>query len=894
MRRSLEIAEKALGPEHPSVASALNNLAVLYKKEGKYAAAEPLYQRCLAIMEKALGRDHPSLASALDNLAGLYSAQGRYAAAEPLYRRALQIREKALGPDHPDVASSLNDLAQVYSDQGQLAAAEPIFQRSLRIFEKVRGPEHPDLAAPLSNLAGLYGSQGNFAAAVPLQQRALQILEKAFGPDHPAVATALNNLAALYQRQGRSSAAEPLYQRALAMVEKGLGPEHPAVAVSLGNLAGVYMAEEKYAAAESLYKRALLIREKALGPEHPDVANSLNNLAVLYHTQGQYAAAAPLYQRALALKEKVLGPAHPDLEVPLRNLATLDYARGLPLQAEPLYSRSLEILRQEFEQYFTYMSEKERLLFLDRVSHVFPLYFSFCFTYQQQHPDWAGKMYDVLLWKKGFVAESMAALRTRVAASGDPQALALLGQLRDKKAELAKLLARPRGDLAQWRKQIELLEQEANQLERDLARRASVLAQDNRLARVTWRDVQQALGKDEAAIEFAKFDYHDGKAWTSKTSYVALVLKRQMTAPALVLVGEAKTLEKAALRDYRYYVGLDRWRIGAPVSFYDVVWKPLEPLLAGVKRIYLSPDSVLNQVSLGVIPSSSGRLLMEDYDLRIVSSTRDLLRPAAAPASRSAVLIGNPDFDFAPAAQAPGSPGAATTGGNNLRSRGLEGEALPALPATEAEVKSIDHLLAQRGWQVKLEDEKGASEEAIKQVKHPRVLHVATHGFFQPDQPSTHAGPGNESVPGEEDPMLRSGLFFAGANRALAGTNPLSAPDDGILTAYEATGLDLQGTELVVLSACKTGLGEVMRGEGVFGLRRALEVAGAQAVLMSLWSVPDRETQELMVLFYNKWLSGEEKHRALREAQLELRQKVKARYGQDSPLYWGGFILVGR
>jgi len=178
-------------------------------------------------------------------------------------------------------------------------------------------------------------------------------------------------------------------------------------------------------------------------------------------------------------------------------------------------------------------------------------------------------------------------------------------------------------------------------------------------------------------------------------------------------------------------------------------------------------------------------------------------------------------------------------------------------------------------------------------VRKPRVLHIATHGFFQSDQKRTFTELRGERPSGLEDPMLRSGLFFAGANRTLAGQPAAPDLEDGILTAYEMTGLNLQGTELVVLSACETGLGQVAAGEGVFGLRRALQVAGAEAVLMSMWSVPDRETQELMTGFYGKWLGGKEKHAALREAQLELRETVRARYGQDLPYYWGAFVLVG-
>jgi len=289
------------------------------------------------------------------------------------------------------------------------------------------------------------------------------------------------------------------------------------------------------------------------------------------------------------------------------------------------------------------------------------------------------------------------------------------------------------------------------------------------------------------------------------------------------------------------------------------------------------------------------RIAEETYDLRIVSSTKDLLRQPSQAASATAVLAGNPQFDLQEAQQraataklTPGQPASPAAAG--LRSRDQQPTALNPLPGTETEVRAITALLEVHKWQVRAYLQSAALEDTVKQVKAPRVLHVATHGFFLANQ---QAGRGSDAPGLIEDPMLRSGLYFAGADRTLAGKPPTEL-EDGVLTAYEATGLNLQGTELVVLSACETGLGETQNGEGVFGLRRALQVAGAESVLMSMWSVPDRETQELMARFYTKWLDGMEKHLALRKAQIEMREAVRQRYGRDLPFYWGAFVLVGR
>jgi tetratricopeptide (TPR) repeat protein len=322
-QRTLGILEKALGPEHPDVATSLSNLALLYDDQGKYAQAEPLFHRALAIDEKALGPNHPGVVTDLNNLAALYCEQGKYAQAEPLYERALAVDEKSLGPNHPSLASDLDKLAALYCEQGKYAQAEPLYRRALAILEKALGPDHPDVATSLNNLALLYQNQGKCAQAEPLYQRALAIREKALGSDHPQVATSLNHLASLCKDQGKYAEAEPLFQRALAIDEKALGPDHPNVATGLNNLAALYEDQGKYAQAEPLHQRALAIKEKALGPEHPEVATSLNNLAALYYEQGKHTQAEPLLQRALVIKEKVLGPGHPDTATILENYALL-------------------------------------------------------------------------------------------------------------------------------------------------------------------------------------------------------------------------------------------------------------------------------------------------------------------------------------------------------------------------------------------------------------------------------------------------------------------------------------------------------------------------------------------------------------------------------------------
>jgi hypothetical protein len=273
-------------------------------------------------------------------------------------------------------------------------------------------------------------------------------------------------------------------------------------------------------------------------------------------------------------------------------------------------------------QQFTYMSERDRLLFLNKVSDFFPTYLSFCFTYQEQDPSLAGQMYDTLLWQKGLIASSITSLRAQIAATGDKQALALFEQLTAKKTQLATLLTAEPNDREVWRKTVEQFEGETNDMEQELVRRSGTLTENKKLAQVTWHDVQKALGKDEAAVEFVRFRFHDGKRLTETADYVALIVTSETTtAPTLVKLGEAKVLEAAPIKDYRRRAGLSQGSsVVAQPSFYEAFWKPLESALNGKQRIYISADGVLNQVALGIVPAADDRPLIEKYDFRLVSS----------------------------------------------------------------------------------------------------------------------------------------------------------------------------------------------------------------------------------------------------------------------------------
>ncbi len=391
-------------------------------------------------------------------------------------------------------------------------------------------------------------------------QQALAIRNKALGPEHPDVARSLNSLAELYMEQGKYGEAEPLCNQALAIDTKVLGPEHPDVAFTLNSLAVLYQEEGKYAEAERLYNQALAIDTKVLGPEHPLVAATLSNLAALYEGEGKYPDAEPLYNQALAISRKALGAGHPDVAATLNNFGELYYGWQRPQEAEFYFDSSFQVFHTVIEKQFAYMSEKERLSFLGSVQYAFPLYSSFVYSYRDRNPSSVGRLYDLLLWEKGMVAESISALRAKVAAKGDKEALALLDRIAQKKTQIARLTASPPNDVKLWeraRQDTMQLAQEANDLERELVKHSPTIAQQRAETQSTWQDVRAKLKPGDAAVEFVRYGFHDGKHWTGKSYYAALAITPETkVAPAFVPLGDAAALECGPLNNYRRLVNI--------------------------------------------------------------------------------------------------------------------------------------------------------------------------------------------------------------------------------------------------------------------------------------------------------------------------------------------------
>jgi len=874
---TLRIREEVAGAESLLVASALNNLSVLYRDKGEYGRAAAQLTRALAIFEKQTGAESHETALAEGNLASLYQDMGEYGEAEKHSLRALAIRKKVSGELHPDTALVLNNLASLYLEKGDYVRAESAFQEALGVREKALPEDHPDIAVSLTNLGSLYQAKGDRARAEALFQRALGRFEKKYGGEHLDVATLLNNLASLNTDRGEYAEAEKRLRKALEIRERLLGPEHPFVAVSLNNLGTLLTLKGDVAAAAESLRRALAIYERRGERNHPDAALPLNNLASLAESSGDLARAEELYQQALAVREKALGDKHPDVAASLNNLAVLYWRKGDAARAVRAFERAGDIREHNLALTLTAGSEREKLLYLQTLTSETFSAITFNALFAPSDPAAARAAANALLRRKGRTLDALTLQVSTFRNRLDPQDRALLARIsavRTRLANLAAGRAEPGGAVRRLAEQTRL-EVELEEVEAQIGARNSSLQFSVNARPVTVEQVQARIPPGSALVEIALYRPLNLKALRpqerfGRERYVAYVLKGQGPPQSLDL-GEADPINREV---ERLNVHLSRASAveekAAGRALDELVTRPLRRLLGDAKTVLISPDAALNLVPFAALVDERGRYLVENYTFNYLTSGRDLLRFAAREPNRQPPLVfADPSYDSAPAAAAGGNGG-----GRGGRSGDLRQLTWTPLTWTSEEAKDLKALMPD----AKVLTRSEATEHALKQARAPRILHIATHGFFL-DESGQHPSGG-----GDQNPLLRSGLALAGANKRQGGDG-----EDGVLTALEASGLDLWGTRLVVLSACETGVGAVRNGEGVYGLRRALVLAGAESQLMSLWQVNDRATRELMAEYYGRLQAGEGRTEALRNVQLwMLRRK-----GRSHPHFWAGFIPVG-
>lgn len=740
--------------------------------------------------------------------------------------------------------------------------------------------------------------EGKYTQAIPLAERALEIREKVLGKEHPSVAQSLNNLASLYQNQGSYEKAEPLLVRSLAIREKVHGKEHPDVASSLNNLAALYYAQGSYQKAEPLYLRSLAIREKLLGKEHPDVATSLNNLAELYRVEGSYQKAEPLYVRSLAILEKVLGKEHPSVATTLNNLATLYQAQNDITRATDYFRRGLAIGEHNLDLIFAVGSEQRKQDYAKTFTKSTDGIISLSLEKAANNPAVARLALTTVLRRKGLVldavADSIQTLRSQLA--DKPETKKLFDDWLNVNQQLSTLVYRGQGKQspAEYKAQFQQLETEKERLEEAISSKSAEFRTATQPVELA--AIQTTIPKDAALVEIVRYKPFNAKAkqaeqWWGKPRYAAAVL-RSSGEPKWVDLGDAATIDnsiaslrKVLAKNPNKGVNVAPTVVNKPTQSLEQlsrildeqVMAPIRPLLGSARHLLLSPDGQLTLIPFEALKDEQNKYLIQRYAFSYLTSGRDLLRFQLPANSRSnPVVFANIDYDQQEIATA-----SAVRGSENRRSADLASLQFPSLDNTLEEANKIKGIFLD----TKIISGKQATEAVIKQLQAPSILHLATHGFFVPDQQDNVETRLIASLH-LENPLLRSGLALAGINNR---TKALSNTNDGVLTALEVAGLNLRGTQLVVLSACETGLGDVKVGDGLYGLRRALVIAGSQSQVLSLWIVDDAGTKDLMVKYYQNLKAGKGRHSALREAQMQLLKTP----GYEHPYYWASFVPSG-
>ncbi|MBK9262584.1 MAG: CHAT domain-containing protein [Polyangiaceae bacterium] len=828
--------------------------------------------------------------------------EGKYDAAFALAEKLVAEREAKLGKEHPRTASAIADLGTMNLVKGNVAAAEPLLKRAVELLEKAKGSEDA-LATALSNLASLYSTKGDPKRAIAMLQRAMGLEEKAGATRESEYASLLTKLATIYIKISKFSEAEKLLLKAVSIHEKRNAER--GLFLDLSNLGSLYRKMGDYIRAADAYNRAVPIAKRAYGENHPEVGRLLHLIGMFLTGSDQFEKAEDNYARADKILVGALGRHHPDVAALYSDWALLLTRTGKIEKALEYRDKAQTIEEEWLVNALASGTEEDKLAYASQLEKSVDRVVSFQMNMGLGNKEVTRFVLRTILRNKAQALEAMAAttraFRERMTSEEDKKRYDELVRVR---GTLASMYTRgPRGQtVEEFQAEVVKLTREADAIEAAMSKWGA--SRRIPIQNVTIESVAERIPEDAALVELVQYRHRSAHFYSAASErestprYMAYVLRHngdvlriQFPVSASVIEDKVAKIRKGLQNpeDKRFFQELN--------LLHDIIFVRLLGELPGVKHLLISPDGDLSLVPFGALISRDGHFLAEKYTVTYLSSGRDLLQFGQHELESSApMLVANPDYD---------APGEAEQVPLPEAPRGslpvLARVKFTPLPGTAQEAEAINDIVPNAHLKV----QGVATETALKQVAGPKILHVATHGFFldasgkaakgsrgiELDVP-THALPTIKTAPPEAEgpkveivnPMFLSGLALAGANVRKG------QMDDGILTAYEASALNLTGTELVVLSACETGVGTRVAREGVRGLRRALVLAGAETQVMSLWQVDDEATRDLMTSFYqNMYRKGLGRSEAMRQAQLALLAQPERKH----PFYWASFIVSG-
>lgn len=822
----------------------------------KFSFAEKRFNSAMALYEQAGMLDDIGYLKAIADQGLLFTTMGRFTQAAEFTSKALELRKTKFGAENIGVASSLNNSAVLLYDMGHYNESENTFGAALRIVERNSGKEVMQWAIVQNNRAMLLQSIGRYEESDKVLKEAIQVTEKLKDSKSANGLKFLSNQALLLQHMGKYEEADQIYQG----MEKRLGKTSPDYGTMLNSQAALYMTMGKEDKVEELLKKSVGIFKSKFGEAGPAYAKSISDLGNFYRYKGRNAEAEPLLDKALSLREKSFGSTHPLYVQSQEDLAILYWKKKEMDKAYMAYRKVMDASLEFINRYFTPMSEAEKTKYWDVLSPRFQRFYNFAIESADATPHVLQDLYDYQIATKALLLSATNRIKRTILASGNKSLISDYNTWLDQKETLARLYQYSKDDLKDQKVNLDSMVRAANAMERKLSESSKDFMAGYATQKIDYKQIQSLLLPTEAVVEIIRIAQFDQK-FTAEAKYAALILTRESESPKLVVLDNGLQLDTRYAKFYRNAI---QQRIPDEYS-YDQYWARLEPAVAGKKAIYVSPDGVFNQINLNTLKNGAGGYAINSYDFITLGNSKDLLsikNRKKSTHAKKATLVGFPDY-----------------GSQDVAS----------LPATKTEIEAINRMLKAAGYVPSQFMQKTASEGNLKNAASPTVMHIATHGYFLKDVEVTGNGFGVHMDNATENPLLRSGLLLTGAGKTVSGENTpnLQSNDNGILTAYEAMNLNLTGTSLVVLSACETGLGDIKAGEGVYGLQRAFQVAGADALVMSLWKVDDAATQQLMTTFYANWIKLGDKHKAFKQAQLQLMTKFK------EPYYWGAFVMMG-
>lgn len=824
---------------------------------GKFAIAEKRFTAAKSAYEEGNLKEDIGYLKTIANQGLLYSTMGRFTQAEASTAEALELRKEKFGEDNTGVAASLNNYGVLHYNLGRYNEAEKDLASSLSIIRKNNLQSEMPYAIVANNQAMLFQAIGRYEEAEKILKEAIAVAEKLQNSKSKNHMKFLSNLALLYQQMGKYAEAEIIY---LAM-ERRLGKNSPEYASMLGNQAALYLVMEKNEKVEDLLKRSIVIFKSSLGEQSPAYAKATSDLGNFYRYTSRYTEAEPLLGKAMSIREQVLGSNHPHYVQSQEDMAVLHWKNAALEKAYPLYREVMDKSISFINQYFPPMSEAEKTKYWDVLSQRFQRFYNFAVEASASNKDALKDLYDYHIATKALLLNSTSKVKQSIFSSGDAQLIKDYVAWIDQKEQLARLYAYSKVDLREQKINLDSIENATNAMEKKLSERSKDFSEGYTASKISYVQIKNLLADNEAVVEIIRLRTFTQK-FTNESRYIGLILKKGSNLPVMVSLENGLQLETRYAKFYRNAI---QQKIDDPYS-YEQYWAKLDPELVSKKIIYVSPDGVYNQLNLNTLRNPEGQYMVNRYDLTILGNSKDLItlkNKKRLVQKKDATLLAFPDYG---------------------------GDGLAALPGTKTELDAIVKILKTSAYKVNVLSQKTATEANVKMLKSPAILHIATHGYFLEDVETEGSAFGVNLENANNNPLLRSGLMLAGAAKTLDGTATpdLQNNDNGILTAYEAMNLELSATNLIVLSACETGLGDVKAGEGVYGLQRAFLVAGAEALIMSLWKVDDAATQQLMTSFYNNWIKLGNKQKAFKQAQLQLMTKYK------EPYYWGAFVMVGQ